>query len=226
MFESLKNKSILVVEDDRVIRENLSSLLKVFFKNVYSAINGLDGIDKYEQYKPHIIMTDLKMPHLDGYEMLKYLKNNNCDAFTIIVSAHTDTDLLIQAIHNNVDRYIIKPITENSLFEAFEIYNNQIKLNQSTKNKIDQYLTIDLDNTQIFYLNKSIHLNKKETLLLKLLSKNPHKTYSYEEIENYVWGGEIMSLSAIRSVVRDLRKKFQNKYVKNVSGIGYRLIPT
>jgi DNA-binding response OmpR family regulator len=223
-MERLKNKSILVVEDDRVIRENLSSMFRVFFKNVYTAINGEDGIDRYNEYLPDIILTDLKMPHMDGYEMLQNLRANHCDAFTIIVSAHTDTELLIQAIHDNVDRYIIKPVTEDALFEAFTIYLQRVTNADDIKIKIDENLTIDIENAELIIDNKQIHLNKKETLLLKLLTKNTKQTFSYEEIENRVWHNTIMSQSALRSVVRDLRKKIGKNYIKNVSGVGYRFL--
>lgn len=131
---------------------------------------------------------------------------------------------MIQAIHNSVDRYIVKPITKETLFKSLNVYlektnsfqNNLITLNNNT--------TIDLDNHQIITNNHvPIHLNKKETLLLKLLSKNKNKNYTYQEIENHVWGNSIMSLSALRSVVRDLRKKVGPDYIKNVSSLGYRL---
>ena len=61
MFDRLKNKTILVVEDEKVIRENLASMLSVLFKEVYTAINGLDGLDQYSYHLPDIIITDLKM---------------------------------------------------------------------------------------------------------------------------------------------------------------------
>jgi len=84
-------------------------------------------------------------------------------------------------------------------------------------------LSIDIDKSEVISNGESIHLNKKENMLLKLLCKDFNKTISYEEIEYQVWGSESMSLSAIRSVVRDLRKKTGQNYIINVSGVGYRL---
>ena len=71
--------------------------------------------------------------------------------------------------------------------------------------------------------NEELHLNKKETQFMKLLCSDINKTFSYEEIEYQVWGSDSMSLSAIRSVVRDLRKKIGQDYIINISGVGYRL---
>ncbi len=225
MFDRLKNKTILVVEDEKVIRDNLASMLSIFFKKVYTAINGEDGLDQYEQYLPDIIITDLKMPHMGGYEMLKEINKKADDVFTIIVSAHTDTDLLINAIHSEVDRYIIKPINEDALFESFKAYFEKIDKETPQTINIDESTSLDLENSKVLRDDEEIHLNKKETLLLKLITKSPDKTYSYEEIENNVWGADVMSTSAIRSVVRDLRKKLGKNYVVNVSGTGYRFNP-
>ena len=225
MLDRLKNKTILVVEDEKVIRDNLASMLSIFFKKVYTAINGEDGLDQYELHLPDIIITDLKMPHMDGYEMLKEINKKSDDVYTIIVSAHTDTDLLINAIHTEVDRYIIKPITEDALFESFKAYFEKIDKQSPQIFNIDSNISLDLENAKLIIDKEDIHLNKKETLLLKLLTKSPDKTYSYAEIENNVWGADVMSNSAIRSVVRDIRKKLGKDYVVNISGTGYRFNP-
>ncbi len=219
----LKSKTILLVEDEKVIRENIASMLKFFFKEVYTAIDGYDGIDKYENYLPDIVMTDLKMPNMGGFDLISELKNRKSTAFTIIVSAHTDTDLLINAIHNGVDRYIVKPVLEDDLFDTFKAYLEKLDNVMPQVIKLSDNLSIDMDKSEIIMDGNSIHLNKKENMLLKLLCKDLNKTVTYEEIEYQVWGSESMSLSAIRSVVRDLRKKIGQDYIINVSGVGYRL---
>lgn len=222
-FERLKDKTILLVEDERIIRENIASMLKFFFKEVYTAIDGYDGLDKYENNLPDIIMTDLKMPNMSGFELIEELQQRASKSYTIIVSAHTDTDLLIKAIHNGVDRYLIKPITEDELFETFDSYFKKLDKDFPQSIVLESNLTFDLNKNQIILDEKILHLNKKETLLLKLLCSDTNKTFSYEEIEYQVWGSDTMSLSAIRSVVRDLRKKIGQDYIINISGIGYRL---
>ncbi|WP_419763764.1 MAG: response regulator transcription factor [Arcobacter sp.] len=223
VFKRLKNKTILLVEDEKVIRENIASMLKFFFREVYIANDGYDAIDKYENNLPDIVMTDLKMPNMNGFELISELKNRKSSSFTIIVSAHTDTDLLINAIHNGVDRYIVKPVLEDDLFDTFRAYLEKLDRVMPQIIKLQENLLLDLDKSEIILNGESIHLNKKENMLLKLLCKDFNKTISYEEIEYQVWGSESMSLSAIRSVVRDLRKKIGQKYIINVSGVGYRL---
>lgn len=222
-FKRLKNKTILLVEDERIIRENIASMLKFFFKEVYIANDGYDGLDKYEEHLPDIVMTDLKMPNMGGFELLDELIKRSSISYLMIVSAHTDTDLLIKAIHNGIHRYIVKPVTEDELFAAFEAYFQKIDDISPINIKIDEKLSLDLEKNQALVNLNEVHLNKKETMLLKVLSQNTNKTYTYEEIEYQVWGNKSMSLSAVRSVVRDLRKKIGQNYIVNISGIGYRL---
>lgn len=223
ILKRLKEKRILLVEDEMIIRNNIASMLKFFFKEVYVAIDGYDAIDKYEDNLPDIIMTDLKMPVMSGFELIEELKKRSSKAYTIIVSAHTDTELLLDAIHNGVDRYIIKPVTEDELFEAFEAYLKKIDEELPKIIELSSTVSIDLDKHLAIIENKELHLNKKENELLSLLCADINKTITYEEIEYQMWGSDSMSLSAIRSVVRDLRKKIGNDYVVNVSGTGYRL---
>jgi DNA-binding response OmpR family regulator len=221
-FEKLKNKTILLVEDERIVRENVASMLKLFFKEVYTAIDGYDGLDKYENYLPDIIMTDLKMPNMGGFELLDELEKRACKSYIIIASAYSDTDFLIKAIHSKVDRYLIKPITQDEFLESFEAYLKKIE--QYPQNvELEPNIFFDLNKNQMILNEQKIHLNKKESLFMKLLCSDINKTFSYEEIEYQVWGASSMSLSAIRSVVRDLRKKIGQDYIVNISGLGYRL---
>lgn len=223
ILDRLKNKTILLVEDEKIIRENIASMLKFFFKEVYTAIDGYDGLDKYENYLPDIIMTDLKMPNMDGFELIKELGKRACSSYTIIVSAHTDTELLLEAINKGVNRYLIKPITEDELFEAFNAYFEKLDKTTPQSVELESNIYFDLNKNQMIIDNEELHLNKKETQFMKLLCSDINKTFSYEEIEYQVWGSDSMSLSAIRSVVRDLRKKIGQDYIINISGVGYRL---
>lgn len=222
ILKKLKSKTILLVEDEDLIRNNIASMLKFLFKEVYTANNGYEGLDQYDTHLPDIIMTDLKMPHMDGFELISQLQSRLCQSYLIIVSAHTDTDLLIDAIHKGVDRYIIKPVTEDDLFTSFKAFLEKFD-SLHAQVKLTDTLMIDFNKNEVINHTQTFHLNKKELLLLKLLSSNLNKVFTYEEIEYQVWGEQSMSISALRSVVRDLRKKLGQEYIPNISSTGYSL---
>ncbi len=223
MFEKLKNKTILLVEDESVIRNNIAMMLKHFFKSVYTAEDGFEGLDQYETHLPDIVMTDLKMPNMGGFELLEELRKRSSHAYTIIVSAHTDRDLLIQAIHDGVDRYLVKPLTEDELFGTFNAFLEKLEKESPDVVTLSENITVNFERSEASLHGQVSHLNKKEILLLKLLLNDIRRTFTYEEIENQVWGSKSMSLAALRSVVRDLRKKIGQNYLINISGTGYRM---
>jgi two-component system, OmpR family, response regulator VanR len=151
------------------------------------------------------------------------LKKRSSHAYTIIVSAHTDKELLIQAIHDGIDRYLVKPMSEDELFGALNAFLEKIDSETPDTISLSQNVTIDFDRAESSLNGEISHLNKKEILLLKLLLLDSSRTFTYEEIENQVWGSKSMSMGALRSVVRDLRKKIGQEFVVNISGAGYRL---
>ncbi|CAA6809261.1 MAG: Two component transcriptional regulator, winged helix family [uncultured Sulfurovum sp.] len=222
-LDLLKHKTILLVEDESVIRNNIASMLKYFFKDVFTANDGYAGLESYEKHLPDIVMTDLKMPYMGGFELLDEMVKRSSNSYMIIVSAHTDTDLLINAVNNSIDRYIIKPVTEHQLFDAFKAYIDKIEKHSQNLLTLIPGIMFEVSTRQLTTKDTVITLNNKEALLLKLLVQDKHKTYTYEEIENQVWGEKTMSLSSLRSVIRDIRKKTGQKIIKNVSGTGYTL---
>lgn len=222
-YKVLKDKTILLVEDESIIRNNIASMLGFFFKDIYTAKDGYEGLDKYEKFHPDIIITDLKMPYMSGFELLEEVKKYSHDTYTIIVSAHTDTNLLIKAVNDNIDRYIVKPVTECQIFDTFDAYLTTLEVDLQQHITLYPGILLDTDERAIILQNQIIHLNKKEFLLLKLLYENRQHIVSYGEIERRVWQGKIMSLASLRSVVRDIRKKTGRKIIQNISGIGYKL---
>ena len=111
-----QNLTVLYVEDNPHLLKQVSIFLKKLFKNVYVATDGIDGIKSYREYKQDIIMTDLTMPNMNGYEMIKALKKIENQLKIIIISAHSDTDNLLEALHIGVCDFIPKPI-DNELFQ-------------------------------------------------------------------------------------------------------------
>ena len=101
---------ILYVEDDDSLRENTLRLMSSFFKNVDSAINGKEGLESYQQGEYDIVISDLRMPIMDGIEMVSHIKEANSDQLVIITSAHDETEYLLKLIAMGVESFILKPL--------------------------------------------------------------------------------------------------------------------
>ena len=112
--------SVLLVDDDKGARDQVDSILKLLFTTVYSAQDGLDALEVYKEKKPDIIITDITMPRMDGFGLIKEVRLLKHNQKIIVMSAHTEADTIVKAIKSSVDGYILKPIEANQMFEALD----------------------------------------------------------------------------------------------------------
>ena len=106
--ELLSSITILYVEDEQMIREEVSYFFKKYIKNFHVAKNGIEGIERFKEVKPDIIITDIQMPKMNGLEMLKEIDTKNIPV--IITTAYSDIDYFLKAIELNIKKFVIKPI--------------------------------------------------------------------------------------------------------------------
>ena len=116
-FSSL---TLLIIEDDKQTREQFVEVLEIYFKNILSAQDGCDALDKIETDMPDIIISDIKMPCLDGISLIKQVKNETYQPIVILTTAFSDKEYLLEAIDIKVDAYLIKPINIKQLFEKID----------------------------------------------------------------------------------------------------------
>lgn len=222
-MENFKKYTILYIEDDDGVRTVNSRFLNRMFKRLYEANNGQEGLELYEKYKPDIILTDIKMPKLDGISLAKKIRKNDEKTKIIISTAFSDKDYLIEAVELKLEKYIIKPLTNRNLLPALTKAVEALENENNFTFNLDENFYYD-NNTSLFYLdNQVLDLTRKELLFLKLLILNKDRVVSYEEIERYVWEEEYMSLNSLRTTIGFLRKKIPFNCIKNISNMGYKL---
>lgn len=222
MSGKLKNLKILYIEDETLIRKNAIEYLNFYSDFVYEAIDGIDGFEKYKEIKPDIIICDIKMPRLNGLELIEKIRINDKETKIIVATAHVDTKFLLKAVELQLVKYLTKPITENKLLPVLKEIANLYTKNNSNIVKLDSDLNFDKLNKTLIKDNLIIKLTKKEMLFLDICAQNETRTVTYSELENYVWDG-YMTNDALRSVVKELRKKLPNNTLENISGVGYKL---
>ncbi len=223
-LEKLKILTILYAEDEEGIRKNITDSLKYYMKDVFEASNGQEAYDVYKEKKPDIILSDIHMPVMDGISFVKKLRKEDRDIPVVMITAHTDKKYLLEAVELHMEKYIVKPIELDELFEVLEKCVDVLNLNNITILKVDNNYSYDHDRKELFYKDEVIILNKKEMSFLELLISNQNRVVTYEELQEYVWADDIMTDSALRSLVRNLRKKIPTDVIFNLSGIGYRLV--
>jgi len=216
-----KGFTILYIEDDDGVRSVNIRILKRMFKETYEASDGDAGFKLYLEKKPNIIITDIKMPCIDGIELIKMIRQNDTKTKIIITTAFSDSAYLLDAVELNIERYIVKPITKRNLIPALKKAISAIEIEK--KLYLSRGFYFDY-RTSLFYIeDKVIDMTKKELLFLTLLVNNKDKIVTYAQIEHKVWNDEPMSLNSLRTNIGFLRKKIPFNAIGNVSNMGYKL---
>ncbi len=116
--EFLKTLSVLYVEDDEEVRELLTRFLQRWVGTLYIATNGKEGTDVFRKHNPDVVITDIKMPVMDGLEMASLIKTSSSEVPIIVITAYSERDYFIRAIEIGVDRYVTKPVNTDTLLQA------------------------------------------------------------------------------------------------------------
>ena len=215
-LEYLKSQTLLFIEDEEQAKEILAKILSKIFKNVITASNGLEGLEKFKEAneslnKIDLIISDINMPLMNGLDMLEEIRKIDGNIPTIFLTARSETSNILRAVDLNVTSYILKPVqTDILLKKAAAAFENKFISNQlkEKKEELENYLeavdTVALiykmnDNADIIFGNKSlleVSSYSKEELLNLNLNDLIHPDVSRETMEK-VWEvvkkGEIWS---------------------------------
>ena len=221
-LERLKTLKILYAEDEEGIRKNIAASLRYYAKEVIEAENGKVALALYQTCKPDVVITDVLMPHMNGVELVTHIRANDETTPIVIISAHTDKEYLLKVVDMHLEQYIVKPVNLKSLLAALERCLRRISFRQAIVYELPCGYFYDMDHKQLSFEGELIHLNKKESLFLELLLHNKQRIVTYEELQTHIWQDDVMTDSALHSLVRNLRKKLPKDFITNLSGVGYR----
>ncbi len=216
MYNYLRNKTILYIEDDVEVLKNISSFMQNYFLNVFSVPNAEDGLELFSSYSIDLLIVDVELPGINGIEFIKKIRETDKDISIVVISAYTKTDYLLESVELKLDGYIVKPFTSKKIYEFLE------KNNTLFKEKNDLRLTSEVtlyrdDSSLIFDKTKHI-LSPKEFEFLELLIL---KDLVYYDDLDFLWEEIAPSAGAIRSFIQHIRKKLPENTIKNRQNIGY-----
>ena len=232
-----KSISVLFVEDDKKIAKEMSDLLKDIFLYVNVANDGKEALFQYLKFSREnnkyydLIITDIQMPNMNGIDFIKNIYKENSFQSVIVLSAHNESEYLMELINLGISQFILKPINYDSFIDVIykvskQIYEKSYKENEKNK-KVQLSSEIFWDyEKKILYVNENnFKLTKKEFLLFDLLLKNPEKTYTNEEILIYLWKDDESNLdiSNLKNLISRLRKKLPSLSIENIYSFGYRI---
>ena len=235
-----KEISILFVEDDKGISKKMEILLYEIFSKIEVAFDGNEALEKYYNYYkanneyPDLIITDIRMPNMDGIELIKHIYKENANQKIIVLSAHNESEYLIELVNLGIYRFILKPMDYNNFFEIIfkvskEIYMEKYKVsdNKEIFIKLNCDLIWNKELKQLYLNDKLLKLTKKEFLLIELLLRIPEKIFVNEEVISYIWKEEFNEnpdISNLKNLISRLRSKIPALKIDNIYGFGYKIV--
>ena len=216
--------TLLYVEDEAFIRQNAVLFLEDMFREIYEVDNAFRALEIYEEKKPDIIITDISMPKMNGLELCERIRKKDPATPIIITTAHTNTEYLLKAVELQLVKYLLKPLDEESLHEAIALCFDKLRQNGSNIITLNDHFTYDSFNHTLLKDGAVVKLTHREALLLKLLIRYHDRVCTYSEIENYVFDGYGMSEDALKTLIKNLRKKSESALIENHSKVGYKIV--
>jgi two-component system, OmpR family, response regulator VanR len=219
----LKNLTILVVEDDSAVLNDMVQMLSIFFKEVVQASNGAEAFLLYQEKKPHIILTDVQMPISDGLSLVKQIRTADPVTPILLISSYSEHTVLMKALNSGVDGYIIKPLELNEILQTI---TESLRRSGIVKEKtvcFKKDILYNLSTKELSQDGLIIDLGVKEHALLSFFLHNRERTLTKIEIVDELWPLDEITDGALKSLLNRLRKKIGEEHIVNVKNIGWRL---
>ena len=235
MRNKMEMNHVLVVEDDKEIREGVEIYLKSQGYEVFQAADGVEGLEVIEKEDIHLAIVDIMMPRMDGISMVVKLREKY-DFPVIFLSAKSEEVDKIMGLNMGADDYVTKPFTPMELLARV---NSQLRRYRRFMEKLGDKeensrihtiggLEINDDNVEVTVDGEPVKMTPIEYKILLLLMKNPGRVFSAEEIYERVWNERAINTDTIMVHVRNIREKIEvnprePKYLKVVWGVGYKI---
>jgi DNA-binding response OmpR family regulator len=226
---------ILIIEDDR----DLSELIKIQLLDqnyeVHQQFNGTTGLQTFNEGEYSLLILDVMLPGLDGFEICKKIRANDSKTPILMLTAKAEEIDKIMGLEFGADDYLTKPFSIRELTARVKALLRRSQVQNDDSPSISDSITfgelsIFPQKRSITLKNESFDLTSKEFDLLMLFATNPGKAYSRQELLDVVWGYQYSGYShTVNSHINRLRSKIEDDpsnptYIKTVWGVGYRFV--
>ena len=219
-------KKILIVEDEANIRELLRLYLEREGYTVLEAENGVEGIKKWKSYKPDMLLLDVMMPVMDGWEVCREIRAES-DVPIIMLTAKGETADRVSGLEMGADDYIVKPLEMPEVIARVRAVFRRIAPDDAPEKLSFDNLVIDKQAYDLVIKGKRVDAPPKEIELLYFLASSPNRVFTRAQLLDEVWGFDYFGDTRTVDVhVKRLREKLEgvsDKWeLKTVWGVGYK----
>ncbi|MBW9146864.1 response regulator transcription factor [Clostridium sp. CM028] len=213
---------ILFLEDEPTISEVTTEYMKMQNYEVVCAKDGEEALDFLKSNYFDLAILDIMVPKVSGLVVLEHIKKTNPQMATIMLTALEDEQTQLKAFNLYADDYVVKPFSPLLLLKRIETILRRTR-GSSTKISEVKGLYINDEAYEAYYDNQSLHLTLSEFLLLQTLAKEPNRVFTREQLIMKIFNEEYFGNDrVIDAHVKNTRKKLPKKYIKTVTGVGYK----
>lgn len=223
-------KKILIVDDERDLVNLIALHLKSAGYEALQASTGRLALEVIKKDHPDLVILDLMLPEMDGWEVCRRLREDQQDIPVIILTARTETEDKLRGFDAGADDYITKPFSPRELLARVKRVLSRMEIRSvRSKRIVVGDLTIDLEDADIRMNDKPVPLTEIEKTILMTLASHPGTLITHEKLLDEVWGEDrIVEYGNIAVHIRHLRKKIEKNpdhptIIKTVKGMGYKL---
>lgn len=214
-------KKILLVEDEWKLRRIATDFLKKENFNVIEAEDGEIALNYIITEKFDLIILDLMLPKINGWELLKEIREKDSTIPVIMMTARGSEEDILKGYDMKADEYIVKPVSMKVLVAKVKAFLRMHNLGDTIS---FGDITINSETRDIRMNGNSLDLSQKEYELLMLFIKNKGQVLSRERIITSLWGYDYDGdIRAVDSQIKRIRKKLEGKYIKTIRGAGYKI---
>ena len=225
----VNRQKIMIVDDDENIAELISLYLTKECFNTRIVHDGESAMREFDTYGPNLVLLDLMLPGMDGYQVCRELRQRSSVPI-IILSAKGEVFDKVLGLELGADDYMIKPFDSKELVARVKAVLRRFKsgsvpaeANANTKKVEYPDLTINLTNYSVIYRGKTVEMPPKELELLYFLASSPNQVFTREQLLDQIWGYEYTRTVDVH--IKRLREKISdhpNWHLSTVWGIGYK----
>lgn len=223
-------RRILIIDDEAVIRKAIRMSCEKEGYEVIEAENGTEALRQVESGRPDLVLLDLMLPDISGFDVCRELRKTGSKVPVIILSAKTEEIDIVVGLEIGADDYITKPFRARELLARIAAHLRRVRQEErGSDGKLEfKDLSIDINERRVWRSEVEVDLTHTEFDLLAFLASNAGKVLSREKILNHVWGYEYPIETRVIDVhVRNLRRKIELDpshpfFILAVPGIGYR----
>jgi response regulator receiver domain protein len=220
ILDVLSNKKVLCLEDEPYILKNMIDSLELFFAEVKGVRDGIEALDEAMSGSYDALVLDVSVPHMDGLEVAKKIRCANRKIPIVIISSHTEQEYLWRAVELKITRYLSKPYDKDTFIKALEDVAMEL-IDHTPMFSINDDLKYDFSKKIIYIKEEACRLSKSESKLLEYFLNNKNQTITYEQLFDYMWEFEQPTKEAIKTIVKELRRKIGKDTIRNLYGVGY-----